>query len=155
MLSYTNPICTLLQIWFCTCLSINGHVTILGFARAYVSAFTSFLSGQTVKTSALCRQVTLFKYPCSAVLCTHFREMAPLSIRHILAEEDITNLAVQGGVSTAPTTHYCMLSPKPTKQRKSHYACWCYSWYLGPMSEICSCTGPLHIIVLTIVLQKP
>lgn len=81
ILSCTNPICTLLQIWFCTCLSINGHITILGFARAYVSAFTSFLSGQTVKTSALCRQVTL--YPCSTVLSTLFREMAPLSITHI------------------------------------------------------------------------
>lgn len=94
MLSCSNPICTLLQMWFCTCLSIclsiNVYVTISGFARA---DFTSFLPGQTVKTLALRRQVRIFfKYHCSASQCRHFRKMAHLSFNHILVEEDVTIL---------------------------------------------------------------
>lgn len=159
MLSCSNPIRILLQIWFCTCPSINGHVAILGFARAFVSAFTSFLPGQTVKTWALCRQATpSSKYHCSAVLCMHFREMSCPCFRHVLAEEDVTNLVVQWGVSIAPTPPYGVLHAKPRIQRNSILLA-------GPTVDFrdhgwnlqLHKTFAFHSFaqVLTIILQKP
>lgn len=68
MLSCSNLICTLLQIWFCTCLSISGYVTISSFARAYVSAFTSFLPGQTSQNLSFMSISEIFLLVCTTVL---------------------------------------------------------------------------------------